>query len=75
METTINGFLSVSEAELLYIDGGRDVAGLVIGTAGLAGVGLAIVLAAIYCPAAIPAARGAIVGTVITCTGIIAASL
>lgn len=53
MEYCINGFSSISNEEMLNIDGGRDIGKVVIGAAGVVAIGAAVVTAAIYCPAAI----------------------
>ena len=69
MKLCIEGFSEVSNQELFSIEGGRDIAQVAIGTIGLVAITGAIVVAAIYCPAAINsgsliAAAGAAVGCV-----------
>lgn len=69
-------FLTLSSGELDQVNGGTNVAGVVVGVAGIVAVGAAFVAAAIYCPAAINNASycaGAVV--VVSCVALIASSI
>lgn len=72
MELYIEGFSEVTNHELFSIEGGRDVSQVAIGTIGLVAITGAIVVAAIYCPAAItPGSLLSAAGSAVSCVQMI----
>lgn len=71
MDLMIKGFSSVSDTELIYIDGGRNSAQVAIGVVGLVAIGGLVVLAVTCCPEAIN--KGTVLGVLGAASACVAA--